>query len=119
MLTEMTVPSSTVMMTVSSLLKGAILRQVYQSNSGMMDTLNLACKAKEESMTCEAISLYSGEPASEGYKPPVKGELLDMSTQEDTQPDRKSRLQKKNEVHPLINCKLGNKRCRLHPLSFT
>ena len=94
MLTEMTVPSSTVMMTVSSLLKGAILRQVYQSNSGMVDTLSLACKAKEESMTFEAMSLYSGEPASEGCKPLVKEEPLDTSTQQDTQQDRKPCLER-------------------------
>ena len=46
-------------------------------------------------MTFEAMSLYSGEPASEGCKPLVKEEPLDTSTQDDIQPDRKSRLKKK------------------------
>ena len=66
----------------------------------MVDTLSLACKAKEECMTCEAMSMDQEEPASEGYKPSVKEELLDTSTQQDTQqdtqPDRKSCLKRKD-----------------------
>ena len=46
-------------------------------------------------MTGEAMSLDPEEPMCEGYKPPVKEVPLDMSTQQDNQPDCKSRLKKK------------------------